>query len=120
VAVRALRGATTVDADTREQVEERVAELLAEMLSRNAVIHEDLISMFFTSTDDVTSMFPATAARGVGMGDVPLLCSQELRIDGGTPRCIRVLVHLNTEQAREHLHHVYLRGASGLRDDLPE
>ncbi|HUR50046.1 MAG TPA: chorismate mutase [Acidimicrobiales bacterium] len=120
MAVRALRGATTVDADTREQVSERVAELLAEVLSRNAVMHDDLISMFFTATSDVTSMFPATAARAVGMGDIPLLCSQELNIDGGTPRCIRVLVHLNTERTREHLHHVYLHGASGLRDDLPE
>jgi chorismate mutase len=120
MAVRALRGATTVDADTREQVEERVGELIAAVLERNAVMHDDLISMFFTSTSDVTSMFPATAARGVGMGDVPLLCAQELNIDGGTPRCIRVLIHLNTERAREHLHHVYLHGASGLRDDLPE
>ena len=120
MAVRALRGATTVDADTPEQVEERVAELVGEVLSRNGVMHDDLISMFFTATPDVTSMFPATAARRVGMGDIPLLCSQELNIDGGTPRCIRVLVHLNTERPREMLHHVYLHGASSLRDDLPE
>lgn len=120
MAVRALRGATTVDADTQEQIENRVGELIGEMLARNAVMHDDLISMFFTATSDVTSMFPAAAARGVGMGDVPLLCSQELSIDGGTPRCIRVLVHLNTERPREHLHHVYLHGASSLRDDLPE
>ena len=118
--VRALRGATTVDADTPQQVEERVHELLREMLTRNSVMHDDLISMFFTATSDVTSLFPATAARGVGMGDIPLLCAQELSIDGGTPRCIRVLVHLTTEKPREMLHHVYLHGASGLRDDLPE
>ena len=118
--VRALRGATTVDADTQEQIGERVTELIEEMLKRNSVMHDDLISIFFTATADVTSMFPATAARAAGMGDVPLLCSQELSIDGGTPRCIRALVHLNSEKAREHLHHVYLHGASGLRDDLPE
>ena len=120
MAVRALRGATTVDTDTQEQISERVAELINEMLSRNSVMHDDLISFFFTSTMDVTSMFPATAARAVGMGDVPLLCAQELSIDGGTPRCIRILLHFNTEKPREMLHHVYLHGAAGLRDDLPE
>lgn len=118
--VRALRGATTVDADTPDQVNDRVAELVAEMLRRNGVLHEDLISLFFTATKDVTSVFPATAARAVGMGDVPLLCAQELDIDGGTPRCIRILMHLETEHPRAALHHVYLHGASGLRDDLPE
>ena len=120
MAIRALRGATTVDADTQEQIEGRVTELVAQMLQRNSVMHDNLISIFFTSTADVTSMFPATAARAAGMGDVPLLCSQELSIDGGTPRCIRILMHLNSEKAREHLHHVYLHGAAGLRDDLPE
>lgn len=120
MAVRGLRGATTVDSDTPAQIEERVAELVREMLSRNSVMHDELISVFFTATSDVTSMFPATAARTVGMGDVPLLCSQELEIDGGTPRCIRILMHFNTEKPREVLHHVYLHGASGLRDDLPE
>ena len=120
MAVRAVRGATTVDADTPDQVGERVGELIQEMLARNSVMHDDLISILFTSTADVTSMFPATAARAVGMGDVPLLCSQELSIDGGTPRCIRLLIHLNTDKAREQLHHVYLHGAAGLRDDLPE
>lgn len=120
MAVRALRGATTVEADTQEQIGERVAELVREVLSRNSVMHDDLISIFFTSTPDVTSMFPAAAARAVGLGDVPLLCAQELNIDGGTPRCIRVLMHLNSEKPREQLHHVYLHGAAGLRDDLPE
>lgn len=120
MAVRALRGATTLDADTSEQVRERVAELVAEMLGRNSLLHEDLISLFFTATRDITSMFPATAARAVGMGDVPLLCAQELDIDGGTPRCIRVLMHLESDLPRVELHHVYLHGASGLRDDLPE
>jgi chorismate mutase len=120
LAVRALRGATTVAADTAEQINERVAELVSEMLGRNSVMHEDLISMFFTATKDLTSIFPAAAARAVGMGDVPLLCAQELDIDGGTPRCIRILLHLESEKPRVALHHVYLHGAAGLRDDLPE
>jgi chorismate mutase len=118
-AVRALRGATTVDADTPEQINERVGALVNEMLTRNAVDKDDLISVIFTATDDVTSMFPAAAARAVGLGDVPLLCARELAIVGGTPRCIRVLMHLSTERSRAELRHVYLAGAEGLRDDLP-
>jgi len=118
-AVRALRGATTLDADTPEQMTERVPALLKELLERNGVDHDNIISIVFTATDDLTSMFPATAARTVGLGDVPLLCARELSIDGGTPRCVRVLVHLTTDRARSELRHVYLEGARALRDDLP-
>jgi chorismate mutase len=118
--VRALRGATTVDVDTTAQIEDRVQRLVTEMLDRNGIDKDDLISIVFTATDDIHAMFPATAARGVGLGDVPLLCARELDIEGGTPRCIRVLMHLTTERARAELHHVYLEGARGLRDDLPE
>lgn len=118
-AVRALRGATTVDADTVAQVTERVQALVEAMLDRNGVEKEDLVSVLFTATDDIRSMFPATAARGVGLGDVPLICARELDIHGGTARCIRVLMLLNTDRSRAELHHVYLEGARGLRDDLP-
>src|SRR4051812_37170485 len=113
-AVRALRGATTLDADTPEQMKERVPTLLQEMLERNGVDHEDIISIVFTATEDLTSMFPATAARTVGLGDVPLLCARELSIDGATPRCVRVLVHLTTDRSRAELRHVYLEGAKAL------
>ena len=119
-AVRALRGATTVEADTAEQVSERVQALVDAMLTRNGVTKEDLISIVVTATDDIHSMFPATALRAAGLGDVPLLCARELDVAGGTPLCIRVLVHLTTDKARTELHHVYLEGARGLRDDLPE
>ena len=119
-AVRALRGATTVDVDTVEQVSERVQTLVNVMLERNDVSKDDLISIVFTATDDLHCMFPAAAARAVGLGDVPLLCARELDIEGGTPRCVRVLMHLTTERSRGELHHVYLEGARGLRDDLPE
>ena len=118
-AVRALRGATTVDDDTPDQINERVGALVNEMLARNDVDKDDLISVIFTATDDVRSMFPAAAARSVGLGDVPLLCARELAVAGGTPRCIRVLMHLTTERSRSELRHVYLAGAEGLRDDLP-
>jgi chorismate mutase len=118
-AVRALRGATTVDSDTPEQVSERIQKLLAVMLERNDVAHEDLISIVFTATSDVVSLFPATAARKLGLGDVPLLCARELDVVGGTRLCLRVLMHLYTTRTRSELHHVYLEGAQGLRDDLP-
>ncbi|MHB8670010.1 MAG: chorismate mutase [Acidimicrobiales bacterium] len=118
-AVRALRGATTVEVDSAQQVHDRVTALLEEMLARNAVHHEDLISIVFTATEDVTSAFPAAAARAMGLGDVPLLCARELSVDTGTPRCIRVLMHLTTQRTRAELRHVYLEGAQGLRDDLP-
>ena len=118
-AVRALRGATTVDADTAEQVRERTVTLLREMLTANDIAHDDLISVVLTATDDIHSMFPALAAREYGLGDVPLLCARELDIDGATPHCIRILMHMTTERSRGELHHIYLEGATGLRDDLP-
>jgi len=118
--LRALRGATTVDHDTVEQVSSRVQELVGEMLERNGVGHEEIVSILFTATDDVVSMFPATAARSLGLGDVPLICARELAVLGATPRCIRVLMHCYTDRGRPELHHVYLEGARGLRDDLPE
>ena len=120
MAVRALRGATTVDVDEPAHITERVLTLLQQLLDANGIDHDDLISVLFTATDDIHSMFPATAARKFGWGDVPLICARELDIEGATPRCIRVLVHFNTERTRRELHHVYLEGAVGLRDDLPE
>lgn len=117
--LRALRGATTIDADTREQVHERVQALLEALFQRNAIDHDDLVSIIFTATDDIRSCFPAEAARAYGLGDVPLLCARELDIEGATPLCIRVLLHLESDLGRGELHHVYLEGARSLRDDLP-
>ena len=118
-AVRALRGATTVDVDEKDHLFERVIALFEELFERNALDHDDLISVILTATGDIRSAFPATAARKFGLGDVPLLCARELEIEGWTPRCVRVLIHLSTEVPRDQLHHVYLEGAQTLRDDLP-
>ena len=118
--VRGLRGATTIDVDEPEHITERMLALLTELFERNDIDHEDLISIVFTATDDIHSIFPAAAARKFGLGDVPLICARELDIEGATPRCIRVLIHLMTERSRRELHHVYFEGARGLRDDLPE
>ena len=109
-----------MDADTTEQVSERVQGLVTEMLARNQVDKDDLISIVFTATDDIRSMFPATAARACGLGDVPLLCARELDVEGGNPLTIRVPMHVTTDKARKELHHVYLERAQGLRDDLPD
>jgi chorismate mutase len=119
-AVRALRGATSVDADTREQITERVLALLEAIFEANGLVHDDVISILFTATDDLHSMFPAEAARKAGLGDVPLICARELDIDGGARLCIRVMLHVATERRRDELHHIYLEGAKSLRDDLPE
>ena len=119
MSLRALRGATTVDADEPTQITERVVTLLTEMLARNEVDKDSLVSIIFTTTPDIRSMFPAAAARTMGLGDVPLLGAQEADIETGTPRCIRVLVHLESDRPRAELRHVYLEGAKGLRDDLP-
>jgi chorismate mutase len=119
LALRALRGATTVDVDEKEHLFQRVVTLLETMFDRNDIDHDDVISVIFTATGDIHSAFPAEAARKLGLGDVPLLCAQELAIEGSTPRCVRVLMHLTTERPRAELHHVYLEGARGLRDDLP-
>jgi chorismate mutase len=117
--VRAVRGATTVDADTEDQVTMRVQALMGAILERNGLAKDDLISIVFTATDDIVSMFPATAARAMGLGDVPLMCARELAVAGSQPYCIRVLLHVNTDRKREDIEHVYLESARGLRDDLP-
>ncbi len=118
--VRGLRGATTVDEDSVSEVTKKTKELVSKMFEVNDIDKEQLISIIFTATDDVRSMFPAAAARELGLGDVPLMCARELDVVDATPLCLRVLVHLETSKSRGELHHVYLHGARGLRDDLPE
>jgi len=118
--VRGLRGATTVDADTAAQVTERSQELMREIMARNELVEDDIVSVLFTATADVTSIFPATAIREIGFGAVPLLCAAEIAVPDAMPRCIRVLLHVHTTRSRDEMHHVYLHGAQGLRDDLPD
>ena len=118
-ALRALRGATTFDHDESQHVSDRVKDLVTEMLASNTIQHDDIISIVFTATDDLTSVFPAKAARELGLGDVPLLCARELAIENSKPRCIRVLMHISTDLSRSELRHVYLHEAKSLRDDLP-
>ncbi len=118
--LQALRGAITCNEDTKEEIEAKTQRLVKELLARNDLAHDDLVSLIFTATYDLTAEFPATAARSAGLGDIPLLCARELAIDGGMAMCVRLLVHCYTDRPRDQLHHVYLDGARSLRDDLPE
>jgi chorismate mutase len=119
VAVRAVRGAIQVDADERGEVLDATTELLNEVLARNHLAADDLISVVFTATPDLRSEFPAYAARQMGITDVPLLCAQEIDVPGAMPRVLRLLAHVETELSRHDVRHVYLRGAAQLRTDLP-
>jgi chorismate mutase len=118
--VRALRGASTCTANTADEITEVTQELLLAMLERNGIAHDDVISVLFTMTPDLDAAFPATAARVIGFGDVPLLCASEINVPGAMPRTVRVLLTAYTERGRDELRHVYLRNAQSLRDDLPE
>lgn len=120
VRVRAIRGATTLDEDTREQVLHRTQELLHAVFERNDLTEDDVVSIVFTATDDISSAFPAEAARESGIEHVPLLCARELEIEGGIDRCVRVLLHVHTVRSPTELRHPYLHEARQLRTDLPE
>ena len=119
-AVRAIRGATQLDRDDREHLLESVAELIRSILEQNAIDNDDLISMMLTATPDLRSEFPAVAARALGIGDVPLICAQEIDVAGALPRVIRVMVHVHSDLDRDQIKHVYLRGAVALRKDLAQ
>lgn len=118
MAMRGIRGATLLQADDAAEMADAVTELVAAMLERNGLTSEDLVSILFTATPDLHSAFPAAAARALGLGDVPLICAQELDVVGALPRVIRVLAHAECELPRAEVQHVYLRGAEALRQDL--
>ena len=117
-AVRAIRGATTLDADTREQMIERVVALVREVFERNDVHLDDVVSILFTATDDLHAMFPAEAARTMGLGDIPLICAREIEVQGAMARCVRMMAHVESDRARADIEHVYHEGARALRPDL--
>lgn len=120
MAVRAVRGAIQVDANDRDEILQAVTELVGEMLRRNELSIDDLISIIFTATPDLTAEFPAYAARLMGMTDVPLLCSTEIAVPDAMPRVLRLLAHVETDRTRSQIAHPYLRGAAALRRDLPQ
>ena len=118
MAVRAVRGATQLDEDTREHMLDRVAELVTDVMAANGLDVDDFISIIFTATSDLVSEFPAYAARQLGFSDVPLVCARELEIEGSMPRVVRLMAHVETDLPRSDVTHVYLHGAANLRRDL--
>ena len=118
MAVRAVRGATQLERDEREHLLERVAEMVSDVMESNGLSVEDFISVIFTSTSDLTSEFPAYAARQLGFTDVPLVCARELEIEGSMPRIVRLMAHIETDLPRADITHCYLHGAARLRRDL--
>jgi len=119
-AVRAVRGAIQIDSDTRDAILDGASELVQEVMGRNSLQAEQLISIWFTATPDLTAEFPAYAARLLGLTDVPLLCACEIAVPGAMPRVLRLLAHVETPLPRAEIRHVYLRGAAALRTDLPQ
>jgi chorismate mutase len=118
VAVRAVRGATQLDEDVREQMLDRVAEMVTDVMTSNGLEVDDFISVIFTATSDLVSEFPAYAARQLGFGEIPLICARELEIDGSMPRVVRMMAHVETDLPKSDITHVYLHGAAALRRDL--
>ncbi len=116
--VRGIRGATTVEADSPALIIEATKELLQAMENKNQLVLEDIAAAIFTTTPDLRSVYPAVAAREMGWTSVPLSCFAELEVSGSLPKCIRVLLLVNTEHNQAQMQHVYLRGARVLRPDL--
>ncbi len=118
--MRAIRGAIQVAANDRESILDATIELVTEVLARNELTTDDVISVIFTATQDLTAEFPALAARKIGFHDVPLLCTTEIEVPGALPRVVRLLMHVDTARPRSQIQHVYLRGATTLRLDIAQ
>ncbi len=120
MAVRAIRGAVQVDADDRQAILDGTAELVTEVMDRNGLTTDEVISVIFSATPDLSAEFPALAARKLGFQEVPLLCCTEIRVPNAMPRVVRLMMHVETDQERAQIQHVYLRGAAALRLDIAQ
>jgi len=120
VTVRAIRGAVQIDANERDAILAGTTELVNEIMSRNNLTTDDLISVLFTATSDLTAEFPALAARKLGFHEVPLICANEIPVPGAMPRVVRLMAHVETSLGRAEIQHVYLRGAAALRLDIAQ
>ena len=117
--IRSIRGATTVEENTKEAIKEATVELLSEILAKNPITKEDISHVIFTLTKDVNADFPAKFARiELGFDDVPMICSNEIEVPNALPMCIRVLMVVNTDLSQKEINHIYLREAKKLRPDL--
>lgn len=116
--VRAIRGATTVTNNDSEEILRETKALLEEIVQRNEIKTDDIISVIFTVTKDLDAVFPAAAARQMGWTDIALMCMNEIDVPGSLRKCIRVMLHINSEKSNNELIHVYLKEAASLRPDL--
>jgi chorismate mutase len=116
--LRGIRGATTVDVNTKEAILQAATELLSAIMEANSIHRDDVASAFFSTTPDLDAEFPALAARHMGWSHVALMCAHEMNVPGSLPMCLRILLHVNTATPPEKLRFVYLRGAQVLRQDL--
>ena len=117
--LQALRGAITCTEDSKAEIDTKTAQLVKELFARNELTQDDIVSILFTTTPDLTAEFPASSARNaLGLDQTALLGAQEQDVPHGTRLCIRVLVHCYTERPSDQLHHVFLEGAAALRADL--
>jgi chorismate mutase len=120
MAVRAIRGATQLDADEAGHLLERVVELVGEVLARNGLTSDDVISVLLSATPDLSSEFPAKGARLAGLHDVPVMSVREMDVPGALPRAVRLMAHVEVDRPRSEMRHVFLHGARALRPDLAE
>jgi chorismate mutase len=120
MSVRAIRGATQVEANTAEAITVATQELLLEILKVNTLTSDQVISVLFTATPDLDATFPAAAARSVGLGDTPLICAVEIDVPGALPRTIRVMAHVESQLPKSKIAHIYLHGAKALRRDIAQ
>ena len=118
IRLRGIRGATTVESNTSDAILEATGELLSAIIDANGLQEDDVASVFFSATQDLSAEFPALAARKMGWSHVALTCMQEMYVPGSLPMCIRILMHANTVKAQSEVQFVYLRGARVLRPDL--
>jgi chorismate mutase len=119
MAVRGIRGATTVESNSREAILDAAGELLGEIIRLNGVSKEDVASAYFTTTPDLNAEFPAVVARNnFGWTNIALMCGHEMDVPGSLRMCLRILLHVNSDRSQDEICHVYLRGASVLRPDL--
>lgn len=118
--VAALRGATTVVSNTEQEILEATAELLEKMTEQNGIAADDIISVIFSTTTDLNAAFPAVAARRIGWTQTAMMSTNEIDVPGSLRKCIRVMMHINTEKRKEDLKYIYLKDARSLRPDLED
>ena len=120
IRLRGIRGATTVESNSRDEILAATTELLTALIDANGITEDDVASVFFSATPDLNAEFPALAARNMGWSHTALTCMQEMYVPGSLPMCVRILMHVNTAKSQADVKFVYLRGAKALRPDITE